>query len=508
MNPAQLLERRAAEHPDRPAVLHNKLRLTYSELADQTKRLAGTFRQLGLEPGSRVAVLLGNCPEWVSTYLACAWSGTVIAPVDLRLQVPEVAALLEDLDPQAVVAGPDMNDNLAQVVEKTASQAVRILSGARRDGWHSFEDILSNGPEMPEPTDTSEEQLSAILYTSGTTGLPRGAMLPFRVWDTFQISLEDLYSPPSDRVWMLFAPISHISGPLYCNATLYFRCPLLLIDCFRPSAFLSAVAEHRPYITSVAPPVLAMVLSAAEGKQVDFSCFGLLAAFGAPTPPDLRRRFEERFGVKLQTGYGLTEVAPLISMTPPEIGMSRAYCVGKITRGVRVKIIDDDGNELSTDEIGEIVVSGPNVMTGYWRQPEMTQEVLRDGWFYTGDLGRIDEDGLLYVVGRKKDMIIVAGANVYAAEVENVLIHHPDVEQVAVVGVSDELRGEVVKAFVVLRRGAQTTATDLAEFARRYLASYKVPRVFEFRDALPLTRTGKIDKRQLQEKPLYEEWVL
>ncbi|MCD6351126.1 MAG: AMP-binding protein, partial [Armatimonadetes bacterium] len=190
-----------------------------------------------------------------------------------------------------------------------------------------------------------------------------------------------------------------------------------------------------------------------------------------------------------------------------EMGMSRPYCVGAITPGVQVKIVDEEGGELGPEEIGEIIIAGPNVMKGYWRNPEQTAEVLRDGWFYTGDLGKIDAEGYLYVMGRKKDMIIVGGHNVYAAEVESVLLRHPAVAEVAVIGVADPVRGEAVKAVVVPHEGQQVTAVELSELARKHLASYKVPKVYEFRESLPVSRTGKINKQQLREEPLYEEWV-
>ncbi|MBC7289608.1 MAG: AMP-binding protein, partial [Armatimonadetes bacterium] len=212
MNPALLLQEVAAERPDACAVVFGARRLTYSQLLDRASRLAAAFAELGLGPDSRVAVLLPNCDDWPVVYHACAWSGTVIAPVDLRLQATEVEAILGDLEPHAIIARSDVSDEVAELVERNHPSAPRILVGSGRNGWLDFEALIRSTRPMPRPVLRSEEDLSAILYTSGSTGRPKGAMLPFRVWDAFQICLEDLYAPPPNRAWLIFAPMSHISG--------------------------------------------------------------------------------------------------------------------------------------------------------------------------------------------------------------------------------------------------------------------------------------------------------
>lgn len=501
LNPAFLLAEVASEAADRPAAVCGAEQIAYSQLLDMVRRLAGGLKRAGLEEGARIAVLLDNSLEWMVAYYASQWMGAVFAPLDLRLTAHEIAAILADLQPQAAIVGSQLEPS----VRAALRDACLIQAGPGGDGTPLAR--LLDGPPLNNPLPRDEEAPSAILYTSGTTATPRGAVIPLRAWDASIRGLSDLYDLSRGRAWLIFAPMSHVSGPMYCNMTAYFRGCLIIIPCLRPSDFIDAVQRYRPIVTSVVPSVLTMLLKAAETRDIDLSCFELLAAFGAPTPPSLRRQFEETFGVKLQTGYGLTEVVPFVSLTPPWLGMSRPYCVGQITRGVHVRILDAEEQPLPTGEVGEIVIAGGNVMLEYWRKPQETASVLRNGWFFTGDLGKVDEDGMLYVVGRKKDMIIVGGHNVYAAEVEETLMRHPAVAQVAAIGVSDALRGEAIKAVVVLHPGRHATATELAEHARRYLASYKVPKVFEFREELPVSRTGKVDKRKLQEEPLYEEWV-
>ncbi|MDN5361720.1 MAG: long-chain acyl-CoA synthetase [Moorella sp. (in: firmicutes)] len=478
---------------DHPALVYHDGTTTYGELIERIGAYANLFRSLGLEPGERIAICAPNCPEFIYSYLGGIQGGGIVVPLNLMLTREEIAFIIRDSGCSILAIHRSIIDRLGLKPQETAALGLKRLLVLEES---TTARALAT-PPMP-PVDTTEEEVCAFLYTSGTTGRPKGAMLSHRNFLADIEALDAVSDLGLEDNFLCVLPMFHsfawttsVLLPLYLGST------ITLKEAFQPKDTLKTLAEEDITVFCGVPSMYAILWRLAEKGQ--FKTLKLAISGGAPLAAEIQRGFEAKFAFPLVEGYGLSEAAPVVCLNPLD-GVRKPGSIGLPLPGVEVRVVDDNDRDVPRGEVGELIVRGPNVMSGYYNQPEESAAALRGGWLHTGDLVRQDEDGYLYVVDRKKDMIILGGFNVYPREVEEVLLTHPDVLEAAVVGVGDPVKGETVKAFIVLKEGATVERRQLQEFLREHLAIYKIPRLFEFVPELPKGPTGKVMKKLLKER--------
>ncbi len=466
---------------------------------DEIRRLARGLRNLGIKPGDRVIVLLPNCPEVIFAYQAIMLIGAVVVPVLFLLQPEEVKHILSDSGAVAAFTSVPFMEKITEAAKGNETFKHLILVGEKEPsitGAHWYSDIIASNPPEDEFYDAADDEMAALLYTSGTTGIPKGVMLSHSNLYNNAISAAKTQKLTRDDVGLSVLPLAHSYGLIVMIAALHVGPKGVLLSFFEPNVVADACEKHRATTMSVVPTMLTYLLQAdIDPKKLETLHTVICAA--APLSKELKEEFESRFGCVVLEGYGLTEASPCVCMNradmPYKIGS-----VGPPIEGVTVRIVDDEGNTLPPGKVGEICVKGHNVMLGYHNMPEETARTIVDGWLHTGDMGYLDEDGYLFLVDRKKDLIIRGGENIVPADVEEVLMRHPAVEEAAVIGVPHDVMGEAVKAFVVLKHGESATAEELIEFSRKYLAKYKTPKYVEFVNFLPKNAIGKVLKKELR----------
>ena len=474
------------------------------DLAARTRRLSTGLREIGLQPGERVVVCMANCPEVGLSYQAVWRAGAATTPVLFLLSEDELRHVLRDSAAAYVVTTPEFLPKVLAAAQGVETMRGVVLAGAAPEGEIGLP--LFDFAELEQAdegalVDRDSRELAALLYTGGTTGRSKGVMLSHdalssAAWATVAAGKQSDEEPTT--VSLLPLPLSHVYGLTVSVIGLHATEPgtSVLMRWFDPAGFLSLAAEHRVQISALVPSMFQMLL-AQPIEDYDLSALRRVASGGASLPPEVAEEFTKRLpGVEITEGYGCTESAAIISTSPP--GLTRAGSVGKPPAPIEVRIEKADGTDAATGEDGEICVRGPNLMTGYWNAPEETAYALRDGWLHTGDIGRFDDDGFLYVVDRIKDLIIRGGINVYPRDVEDALLEHPDIVGAGVVGKKDAKLGEEVVAFVQLRPGSSLTADDVVAYARGRLSAAKYPRDVRIVDALPLTSVFKLDRKALR----------
>jgi acyl-CoA synthetase (AMP-forming)/AMP-acid ligase II len=481
---AQMLRWRARRHPDLAATWFQGRTRTFAELEASTSALAaGLVSDLGVRPGDRVAILDKNSDAYLELLLALDKAGAVGVPVNWRLTAPEVATVVGDADPTALVVGEEFRASADQV-------GSRVLG---------FGELPSNGGG--DPHRDREEAVTWQLYTSGTTGLPKGAMLT-------NLNLLGLIGP---LAWdapelqegsrsLVAMPLYHIGGCGWALAVLTQGCTAIVMREVVPQELLRVLVEQRVNSGFVVPAVLLFLSQVPGVEELDFSALHGLHYGASPISRDLLLRSIDVFKCRFTQLYGLTETTGAITALRHEDHQGeRLLSCGRGMFGADIRVVDPNDEDVPAGEIGEVIYRGPGLMSGYWRRPDDTATVVRDGWFHTGDAGSLDADGFLYIRDRIKDMIVSGGENIYPAELESILASHPDVADVAVIGVPDERWGETVRAIVVRRPGVDLSGEDLIEWSRERLAGFKRPRSVEFTDAIPRNPSGKILKRELRE---------
>ena len=487
MNVAQLLERAALHHGDRVALVASERRWTYRELDAEVSVLAGGLQTLGLRPGERIGLHLPNIPEFVVVYYAAQKAGLVPLSLNVTYAAEEIAYIVADAEPSAVVTTAGVATSLPT---RAAMPSVRHLLDAAEL------ETLPRGEPL-RAMERDREETAAILYTSATTGRPKGVMLSHaNVVSNAHATVDHLRMTAEDR-GLCALPMFHCFGQNFIlNALVAAGGQLVLHERFVADRFVEAIARHRITLFYAVPTMYILFL--AEGRAYDFSSVRLFFSAAATLPTDVERRWHEVYGAWIHQGYGLTECSPFASYNH-EIAV-RPGSVGTPIENVEMKIADEAGREVAAGVLGEILIKGPNVMKGYFGNPAATAEAIREGWLHSGDIGYRDADGYYFIVDRVKDMINVSGFKVFPREVEEVLFRHPAVKEAAVVGVPHPVRGEAVKAFVVLNQGGGVTVETLQELCRGAVAAYKVPERIEFLDALPKNPTGKVLKKELRRR--------
>jgi acyl-CoA synthetase (AMP-forming)/AMP-acid ligase II len=499
MNVREYLERAAAESGNKTALVYDQTRLTYSDLLNRANALAAFFAGRGVGKGTKILCYLPNIPEFVDVYLATLSLGAILAPVDFRLKPEEVAAIAEDCRPSFIVSTTAMGGALNK---EDFVKDIFFTDGPSLVERADYRKIISETGKIPPRVTIDEEDEALLLYTSGSTGRPKGVILVARQLDLFPAAMRDTYPEiiGPDIPFGVILPMSHISGPILLNLLLRERSTLVIFPGWRPDVVWKAVEKERVAWFHGVPPIFQMLLADPNLGSYDLSCLKLLAMMGMSVPKTLLETYQGKFPhTTIIQGFGLTETSPILTFLPARDSRRKLGSVGLPVKGAEIKIVDENAKELPPDTAGDIIARGPMIMKGYLNQPEETARVIRDGWFWTGDLGVIDGEGYLYHMGRSKDIVITGGLNVYPAEVENVLLRHDDVIEAAVVGAEDKKRGEVLMAFIVKRDGVPLKEKELLKHCRDHLADFKVPKGIVAIDKIPLLSNGKVDKVTLRQ---------
>jgi acyl-CoA synthetase (AMP-forming)/AMP-acid ligase II len=496
----------AAHHtPDAVAICYQDRVITYAQLRDRCHRLSNALSQVA-EPGDRVAILAENCPEYAECYYGAPGAGMALTLLNYRLTARELAYIIGNSEPSVLIVEPKYLSTIRQIRDQIPSLRTLVLIGADAEGWISYEDFVATGEPTAPAYRPNEDELCWLLYTSGTTGLPKGAMLSHRNILTAVMNGMASWETSGEEVNLYTFPMFHVAGYVMPMYNLRSQ-PVVLLRAFDPQTLLENVQRYKVTNTAMAPTMLAMLLEDPKTADYDLSTVRRFGYGASSMPAEVLRRARARWPqVGFSTGFGMTELAGNVMFMgrqdherAAEGGLEILRSVGRQMPFARVRVVDEQETDCPPGVSGEIVVKGDQVLMGYWRNPEATEKSFVDGWFHSGDVGRFDAEGYLYIVDRKKDMILTGGENVYPREVEEVLYEHPAVVEAAVIGAPDPKWGEKVVAVVCLREGATASEEELIAFTRERIASYKKPKHVVFIDVLPKNASGKVLKRELRD---------
>ncbi|MDR7300051.1 long-chain-fatty-acid--CoA ligase [Haloactinomyces albus] len=503
-NLATMLRESAQATPEKACVIANEATLSYAQVDEISGRIATSLLGLGLQPGDKVAVQLPNLPQFLFTYFGAMKAGLVMVPLNPLLRAPEIAYHLQDSDARVLITFETFAEEALQGAQQADGMPTYVVnlpgSDRRPEGTRHFDELYF-ADDNRDIAPTNADDTAVLLYTSGTTGNPKGAELTH-----FQLFMNcttagELFGFRDDDIGLAVLPFFHVFGlSSVLNTTIRFGGTMVLVPRFEIEPVVDAIEKHRCTIFSGVPTMYLGLLQT-DTSDRDLSSLRVGVSGGAAIPGQAIKAFEEKFpGVVVLEGYGLSESASTTTFNV-SAEQRKVLSIGKPIWGVEVRIVDDDGKELPAGEehVGEIVIRGHNMMKGYYKKPEATAEAFRNGWFHTGDLAHADSDGYLFVVDRKKDLVIRGGYNVYPREVEEVLYAHPSISEAAVIGKPDEKLGEEIVAVVALESDATTAPDEIIAYCRERIAAYKYPREVRVLDALPKGPTGKILKKQLRD---------
>lgn len=513
LNLSIFLEEGARNVPDRLAVICGDMKMTYAEVNARANQVANALRQIGIEKGDKVALSCPNLPFFPIVYYGILKAGATVVPLNILLKSREIAYHLKDSDAKAFFCfegTPDLPMGEEGFkgfgeVEDCFDFVLLNLDPTKPSPYEhtvTFWQFIAGQPETFVSERTAADETAVILYTSGTTGQPKGAELTHLNMVLNARLSDSMYERRDADVHLVTLPLFHSFGQtVQMNAGFYNQATLILLPRFAPDAALALMQKYDVTIFCGVPTMFWALLSYPDASNFDLgriaSNLRLCCSGGSPLPLEVLRGFEEKFNTKILEGYGLSETSPVATFNRSEA--SRPGSVGFAVWGVEVRVVDEMQADVPQGELGEIIIRGHNIMKGYYNKPEATAAAIRGGWFHSGDVGRFDENGYLFIADRVKDMIIRGGFNVYPRELEEVLMTHPAVSLCAVIGVPSDEHGEEVKAFIVKKPGAEATETEIVDWCRENMASYKYPRLVEFRESLPMTATGKILKRELKQ---------
>ncbi len=505
------LEKQALERPNKTAILFKEEKYTFSDLNTFSNRLANRLLNVGIKKGDRIILLFQNCPEFCVAYFAVLKIGAIAVVLDFRLSPAEMEPIFQEAEVNAIITTVRQKVFIDRVKSMVPTLKHVVVTGRGDEDirdWHSYEEIIEKESSEKISIPLHEEDESIYLYTSGTTGRSKGVVLTNDHLNYFPESLHHGIHCSEADTFGFVLPISHITGSVVMNLMVESGMSVSIVDEMTPKKILDAIQHHRITVTAAVPPIYQLMLNVPHWERYDCSSLKVAAMMGTVVPEQLMKEFGERYPhVQPIQGYGATETSPLLTLTHIEDAPRKMASAGKAVPRVDLKIIGREGTEVPVGQIGEIIARGPQIMKGYFKDPKATAKKIKDGWYYTGDLAKLDEDGYLYVLGRADDMIITGGLNVYPSEVETVLVNHPKVQEAAVVGIPDSRRGQILRANVVLKHGETATHREILSFCKERLASFKMPRQLEFKDSLPKSRTGKVAKRQLRTtETTYDKW--
>ncbi|RCW57443.1 MULTISPECIES: long-chain-fatty-acid--CoA ligase [Halanaerobium] len=493
-----IISKTANQKKDKTAAVIDDQKITYGELEKESNKLAHGLIDLDIEPSDMVSIMLPNSLEFLVAYLGVIKSGATMVPLNISFKAPAVEYILNNSEAKVVITSKRFLP-LIQSCSLDYLENIILVDGEIGDDYISLSELKDQKTTLPELQKIDQEFTAACLYTSGTTGQPKGAMLTHHnlIFDTRK-TIEHLKVDDSDR-YICVLPMFHAFAETVCMLMpMFLGAEIVIVDRFLPEKVLKTIQEKNVTFFAGVPTMYSALLNVKNKNQFDLSHLNLCISGGAAMPQQTMEDFEKTFNVKILEGNGPTETSPVAYVNPVD-GERKSGSVGLPIPETEVKIVDENDRELSPGEIGEITVRGEHVMKGYFKMSEATAKTLRNGWLHTGDLGKMDEDGYVYIVDRKKDMINVGGMNVYPREIEEQLYKHPKIQAAAVVATKDELRGEIPKAVIVLREDEKATEREIQKYCMQYFANYKIPKLVEFIDELPKNATGKIDKKSLSD---------
>ncbi len=500
VNLADTVLRRAQLNPERTALVFEGEEQTFGEFASTVRKQAQLFRDSGVCFGDRVGFLGFNQPAFLETLFAANAIGAIFVPLNFRLTGEELTFIINDAGIHSLVVDDASQATIEGVKDSLCCQHF-FSAESQFEGWRSLPTERNQSIELAESVWVDPNDIALIMYTSGTTGLPKGAMLTHGniMWNN--INAHFTFAASRDNVNLVVAPLFHIGGlNVLTLHSFTIGAKLVLMRAFDPKAVLEAFDTYKITHMFGAPAMFLFMSQHEDFNTTDFSNVETFICGAAPPPESLLTLYDQR-GVPFCQGYGLTETAPFATFLTPEWSIEKLGSAGQAPMYIDVRIVDNENCEVSSGDRGEICIKGPNVMKGYWNRPEATAEAIdKEGWFHSGDVGYIDEDGFLFICDRLKDMVISGGENVYPAEVESVLFKHPNIAEVAVIGLADDKWGEAVTAVAALKEGSSLSLEELREFATDHLAKYKIPLRLHLVDELPRNPAGKVLKYVLKEQ--------
>ncbi len=504
---ADILRRQCTLRPNAVAMTYAGKETTYAQMGDRVNRAANALRELGVKKGDRVAVLSQNCNQFVELYFANGKLGSVTTPLNYRLTATELEFIINNSEAVALIVQDDFVPTIAGIKHLLPNIKHYITIGGSHQGYREYEEWIAGSSPAESGALIDENDLIWLMYTSGTTGRPKGAMITHRnlMTNVMQVALE-FRVEAGDRS-LIVAPIYHAAAVITSMSALAGGATLVIKKDFIPPEVVHAFNEEGVTHSLLVPAMILFLLNMPGIEKVNFGTLRYVIYGASAIPLEVLRQAMQLFKCNFVQGFGQTESTAVLTMLaaadhvldgPPE-KVRRLESCGREIFGTEVRIVDEQGNPLPPGQVGEIIGRGDQVMKGYWKLPEATTETLKDGWLHTGDLGEMDEEGYIYIKDRIKDMIVSGGENVYPREIEEVLFSHPDIADAACIGVPSDQWGEEIKAIVVLKPGAKTTADDVMAYCKGKLAGYKRPRSVDFAEALPKNPSGKVLKRELRE---------
>jgi long-chain acyl-CoA synthetase len=501
MNLRLMLEKTVRRYGGKTAVAMGERRLSYAQLDEASNKVANALLGMGVKKGDRVVMLLPNSPEFAAIYFGIVKIGGIAVPLDPRYRMDELTSLFNSSQPKVLVSESPTLEPMVPVLSRFSYiKHVIDLSGKYAGKFISYQEMMASGSAQPVKLELEPGDIAHIAYTSGPLLRPRGVMLSHQsLVQEVAIASEGFRQTSRDIVVLFALPMHHAFGLVVVLLTAVAKgstvimMPGLVID-----SLFEVIEREKATIFMGVPFIHTLVVTAAEEGRIhhDLSSLRLWGTAGAAIPVGIAQKIKQYFGLSAVDFWGMTESSAFVTCQSLN-GAGKLGSVGKILPGWELKIVDSSGRELPLNQPGEIIVRGP-IMKGYYNNPQATAAMIKDGWLYTGDLGRVDEDGEVFLTGRSKDIIIVKGQNVYPSDIEEVLYTHSKVAEAAVVGMPDEIRGETIIAFINLKKGEEATEAEIKHFCREHMADYKVPRQVSFVDSLPKTAAGKIDKKRLK----------
>ncbi|MBW1813362.1 MAG: AMP-binding protein, partial [Deltaproteobacteria bacterium] len=489
------LQDQSQKRPDKVAVICNETELTFSELNNQANKLANWILAQGIKKGDRAVMLMPNCAEFAAVYFALMKIGVIAVILDFRLSAPEMAPLFDETEAKVLITHSKQKSFATRMMSEKKHLICGVFLGEEvenndeKNTFYLYDKIMENGDSKDPNIPINEDDEALYLYTSGTTGKPKGVILNYDHLTYFSESFMAFLPVSEKDVQGSVLPMSHISGPVVLNLLVDMGHTIIIIDEIRPKKILEEVQRNKIDYFHAVPPIFQMLLNLPSRDRYDLSSLRFVAMMGTVVAEELMEEWVEEYPhCPALQGYGATETSPLLTLTRYDDAPRKMASAGRAAPRVEIIIVDKNDKELPIGEVGSVLARGPQIMKGYFKNPRATEKTIKNGWYYTGDLGRFDDDGYLYILGRADDMVITGGMNVYPSEVENVLTAHEKVAEVAVVGIPDSNRGEALKAVVVPKMGEEVSKRELIKFCRNRLASFKIPKEVEIRDSLPRSR--------------------